>query len=501
MVNVNDCGCPCEDNGKKKQIEERALSSINKIYTTEGATYFPDGTGMVTLPIPTTEQMQAIASVPDMASDIRQLKISDAEHTEAIATIESNVDTHARAIKVLQTEQTEQGQTVDALTKELPTDITLYKAGTGKIQAQVEQEDGTTLDSNVLDMAIPYQWDLISGTTNRSFRLKIHFSDGTTQETDDYVIPAGGGTDVSITDIRLETSGADKNQLKVTVDLDDGTPIGSSTISMVDSVTGSFSGGMLKVKVNGLESPGIAIDTGSLNAGTGIKIASGTISIDDAVVALKSDISDMETKTHANATFATKTALTALQNATKVAVSEFAITESADKVTITTTAIDGATSKSEDLPLASESSAGIITAQLYTEIQKLLRPSIAFFKAGSVSGTYPGTLMGENAIYVSQVVDGTENPIGSISGDGSGGSTEPLSRGGSWTITPSNTDIKLSFYQNSLYAEPKATIKFTSTDSSAPKISDAVLVNDNTTSVTVPYSNSVHTYNMTVIYG
>ena len=364
MVNVNDCGCPCEDNGKKKQIEERALSSINKIYTTEGATYFPDGTGMVTLPIPTTEQMQAIASVPDMASDIRQLKISDAEHTEAIATIESNIDTHARAIKVLQTEQTEQGQTVDALTKELPTDITLYKAGTGKIQAQVEQEDGTTLDSNVLDMAIPYQWDLISGTTSRSFRLKIHFSDGTTQETDDYVIPAGGGTDVSITDIRLETSGADKNQLKVTVDLDDGTPIGSSTISMVDSVTGSFSGGMLKVKVNGIESPGIAIDTGSLNAGTGIKIASGTISIDDAVVALKSDISDMETKTSADATFATKAALTTLQNATKVAVSEFAITESADKVTITTTAIDGATSKSEDIPAVTDTMAGIVTPAL-----------------------------------------------------------------------------------------------------------------------------------------
>ena len=372
MVNIQDCGCPCEDNGKKKQIEERALSSINKVYTTERATYYPDGTGMVTLPIPTTEQMQAIASVPEMASDIKQLKISDAEHTEAIATIESNVDTHARAIKVLQTEQTEQGQTVDALTKELPTDITLYKAGTGKIQAQVEQEDGTTLDSNVLDMAIPYQWDLISGTTSRSFRLKIHFSDGTTQETDDYVIPAGGGTDVSITDIRLETSGTDKNQLKVTVDLDDGTPIGSSTISMVDSVTGSFSGGMLKVKVNGVESPGIAIDTGSLNAGTGIKIASGTISIDDTVVALKSDISDMETKTSANATFATKTALTALQNATKVAVENFAITESADKVTITTTAIDGATSKSEDIPVATLENAGVMSAGMYKRFNRLV---------------------------------------------------------------------------------------------------------------------------------
>ena len=198
---------------------------------------------------------------------------------------------------------------------------------------------------------------------------------------------------------------------------------------------------------------------------------------------------------------ASAASVTALQNATKVAVSEFAITETADKVTITTTAIDGATSKSEDLPLASSSSAGIITAQLYTEIQNLLYPSIAFFKAGTVSGSYPGTVGGENVIYVSQKIGDTENPIGSISGTDNGGSTETLTKQGSWTITPSNTDITLIFYQNDIFVKPKVTIKFTSTDSSAPKIADAVLVNDDKTSVTVPYSNSVHTYNMTVSYG
>ena len=61
---------------------------------------------------------------------------------------------------------------------------------------------------------------------------------------------------------------------------------------------------------------------------------------------------------------ASAASVTALQNATKVAVENFAITESADKVTITTTAIDGATSKSEDIPAVTDTMAGIVTPAL-----------------------------------------------------------------------------------------------------------------------------------------
>ena len=93
--------------------------------------------------------------------------------------------------------------------------------------------------------------------------------------------------------------------------------------------------------------------------------------IDASTLATKSDISDMETKTNANATFATKTALTTLQNATKVAVENFTITESADKVTITTTAIDGATSKSEDIPAVTDTMAGIMSADWFKKLKEL----------------------------------------------------------------------------------------------------------------------------------
>lgn len=150
MVNIQDCGCPCEDNGKKKQIEERALSSINKIYTTEGATYFPDGTGMVTLPIPTTEQMQAIASVPEMASDIKQLKISDAEHTEAIATIESNVDTHAREILQLTNSDDRQNTEIKGITESLISDVdAVFNNATRDLRISIEREKASAIEAVV----------------------------------------------------------------------------------------------------------------------------------------------------------------------------------------------------------------------------------------------------------------------------------------------------------------------------------------------------------------
>ena len=281
-------------------------------------------------------------------TDISQLKISDAEHTEQIATIDSNVDNHAREITALKakdathdTEIAELDKVTDALTKEIPNGITLYRDGTGKIKAVISQEDDTTIDSNVLDMIIPYQYDIISGTTSRSFKLDITMSDGTKYTTNDFVIPAGGGTSVSITAITLTKNADNPNKFKVSVKLDDGSTIDSGEIEMVTSVSGTFANNKLTITVNGISSTPITIDTTgtAYTAGTGIKIASGVISIDDTKVALKSDISDMETKTNANATFATKTALTTLQNSVGDAFSQVAV--GSDGKSLDFTALDG----------------------------------------------------------------------------------------------------------------------------------------------------------------
>ena len=281
-------------------------------------------------------------------TDISQLKISDAEHTEQIATIDTNIDNHAREITALKTkdathdtEIAELDKVTDALTKEIPNGITLYRDGTGKIKAVISQEDDTTIDSNVLDMIIPYQYTIISGTSSRSFKLKIVMSDGSEVITNDFIIPEGGGSVVTITGIEIDKDATDVNKFLVKAIVNEGDPITSNAITMVDSVSGTFANNKLTIKVNGISSTPITIDTTgtTYTAGNGIKIASGVISIDDTKVALKSDISDMETKTNANATFATKTALTNLQNSVGDAFSQVAV--GSDGKSLDFTALDG----------------------------------------------------------------------------------------------------------------------------------------------------------------
>lgn len=248
-------------------------------------------------------------------ADINQLKISDNEHTAEISTLESNVDNYAREITAIKAVDAKQSSDIsalntltDALTKELPTEITLYRDGEGKIKAQVTKEDNTTFDSNTLDMIIPYQYDIISGTSARSFKLDITTSDGSHIITNDFLIPEGGGTDVTITSVTLQKDPNNANKVKVLIGLSDGTPLDSGYVTLVNAVSATFANNKLTISVNGVSSVPITIDsTGTVySPGTGIKITSGTISIDDTVVALKSDISDMETKTNSNATFETK---------------------------------------------------------------------------------------------------------------------------------------------------------------------------------------------------
>jgi len=128
-------------------------------------------------------------------------------------------------------------------------------------------------------------------------------SDGSSYTTNDFVIPEGGGSEIVVTGITLSKDSSNVNRFHVGINLSDSTMIDSGYITMVDNVSASFVDSKLTISVNGVSA------SGEFTAGTGITITSGTIAIDDTVVALKSDIADMETKTNASATYATKTAL------------------------------------------------------------------------------------------------------------------------------------------------------------------------------------------------
>ena len=273
MVKVSDCTCcDCDSAQEKEQIKERALSSINKVYTFDNRTYWPDGTGMVTLPIPSADQ------ITQMEKNTEFIKANTADITALNAEMED----------------------VQGTVGKIPTGYTLYRDGEGKIRLQAEATDGSLINSNVLDMIIPYQYDLISGTTDRSFKLNITMSDGSSYTTNDFVIPEGGGTDVTVTGIVLSKDQGDVNRFHVGINLSDSTMIDSGYISMVDNVAATYADGKLTISVNGVSSVPVAVDvTGEFTAGDGIKIENGTISISDELAqrltTIESDITNVLT--------------------------------------------------------------------------------------------------------------------------------------------------------------------------------------------------------------
>ena len=394
MVNVNDCGCPCEDSGKKKQIEERALSSINKIYTTEGATYFPDGTGMVTLPIPTAEQIQQIGENSERLTideeTLRQLKISDAENVEAIAQAQRDISAHAEEIGDIKATDAQQNTKIktaegeidalktltDSITKSLITDVEVRDgAGSGTFLVELTEEDGTKRTSDTYQYGQVGSFELIQGTEAGYIRGRLTLTNGVVKESNDFQILQLVESDVYVTAITLtpdytagklggEIGYSNGNKAQIDPVL---VPTAPGVTSNIDALLKRMTSAEtvdkeqtakianLETRVKAIEdTPGV----GQFAAGKLGTIKGGTA---DGSVQAQEDGTGTVVGWSGKASVAS---VTALQNATKVAVSEFAITESADKITITTTAIDGATSKSEDIPAVTDTMAGIVTPAL-----------------------------------------------------------------------------------------------------------------------------------------
>lgn len=235
------------------------------------------------------------------------------QHTTQINANASDIASAELAITEIQHKDTAQDTSISnnasaivATDNKIPTAYQLYRTGDGKIQLQSTAPDGT-VNSNILDMIIPMQFNIVTGTTDRSFKIQIVYSDGTTTTTNDMVIPEGGGTDVSITSVTLQDQ-TDSNSFKVVVGLSDGSTIESGAIEKVESVAGTVTNGKLTITVNGIASVPITLPTIDLEAGNGIIVNGGTISVDTTTVALKTDLTSYAT------TEALTTAQTALSN-------------------------------------------------------------------------------------------------------------------------------------------------------------------------------------------
>lgn len=246
MVKISDCSCECRDKEKEKLIEERALSSVNKIISTEGTPYYPDGTGAITMPVTDASTILNAQKVPAIESEINQMKISAAETDEAVTVLEGTADNHAREIAALKSDSGDQSKEIAALGDRVETvenrstanatDITAIKAtdqkqssdiialqaltnsitkslitdvevsvGTdaGSFIVSVVEEDGTKRSSDNFQYGRVGTFELLQGTQAGYVRGRLTLVDGTIITSNDFQILQITATDVYVTSITL----------------------------------------------------------------------------------------------------------------------------------------------------------------------------------------------------------------------------------------------------------------------------------------------------------
>lgn len=123
--------------------------------------------------------------------------------------------------------------TADALTPYAKTvdvdnaDVTGVDAtiNNGEITIKLTRPDGDMSDS--IDCPFIQTATLIPTSTARAFKIRFTYTDGTQYDTNEFVIPEGGGTDVSVTGVTVG-DGTAPNSFKVAIQLSDASSINSN---------------------------------------------------------------------------------------------------------------------------------------------------------------------------------------------------------------------------------------------------------------------------------
>lgn len=100
-----------------------------------------------------------------------------------------------------------------------------YNPNTGSLEIQLLRAEGD-LEDSVIARFIKTA-TLIPTSTSRAFKIRFEFYDGTSYDTNEFLIPEGGGTDVSVTGVTV-VDGTTPDSFQVQIQLSDGEPLKSN---------------------------------------------------------------------------------------------------------------------------------------------------------------------------------------------------------------------------------------------------------------------------------
>ena len=303
-------------------------------------------------------------SLAELENQVNTL-ISEVNTTikQSISALESEVDGIDTRLTTAEGTISKHGTEIDGLLKEVIDGVVMTSSPHGTVQVQINHEDGSNDISAPIDLGLVEQGGIVlqSGTTDRSFKLIVTLTDGTSWQTNDFVIPEGGGTEVSVTSISIaQGTGSDKIQVKI--GLSDGSTISSNDWTVVTPTqfsalgtrvataegkitknTGDISD--LKTRVQTLEdSPGFTLQPATATRLGGVKIGAGITVQSDGTIAV--DMRKINTAAVASTVKFTADASKVTFNADSLAGSKF----------------------TKDIPQASQGGAGTIDHASYAKI-------------------------------------------------------------------------------------------------------------------------------------
>lgn len=180
------------------------------------------------------------------------------QNTQDIATIKQNITTIEQDITAVENKNAEQDTAITQNETAIENEITARQNAdeaeataranaditevqlqivSGAIQLMLDRELGA-LNADV-DAPFIKTMELIPTATERAFKIRVTFWDNTQYDTNDFVIPAGGGTDVSVTGVTIQ-DGTTPNSFQVQIELSDGTPISSNDYPFPEAVVNPY---------------------------------------------------------------------------------------------------------------------------------------------------------------------------------------------------------------------------------------------------------------------
>lgn len=181
-----------------------------------------------------TENTSDIADIKQnittIEQDITAVENKNNEQDTAISQNETAIENEVVARQNADEAETEARQQADITGASL-------SVVSGAIQLMLNRALGT-INANVTAPFIKTM-ELIPTATERAFKIRITYWDNEQYDTNDFVIPAGGGTDVSVTGVTIQ-DGTTPNSFQVQIELSDGTPISSNDYPFPEAVVNPY---------------------------------------------------------------------------------------------------------------------------------------------------------------------------------------------------------------------------------------------------------------------